>query len=204
PGSGEIATVRQVISQLQYLVTLEELDDFTFVEINGMKVADPHQAYFLLWEATTGGRVSLAQASQLLETDFSTPSPRTVACVILKFFNWPWELYSRLIVLAVANTIDMLERTLSNKSLITIRLAYTPLTIGKSGSLFGLANAALIIGKYSSLLNRFTRITFSGYTLSQPMTIIQPRLGGVPGNIVHPDSIQFASRKVAAVSGDSR
>jgi origin recognition complex subunit 1 len=34
--------------------------------------------------------------------------------------------------------------------------------------------------------------------------IIQSRLEGVPGNIVEPDAIQFASRKVAAVSGDAR
>jgi len=36
------------------------------------------------------------------------------------------------------------------------------------------------------------------------MTIIQSRLEGVPGGIVEPDAIQFASRKVAAVSGDAR
>lgn len=36
------------------------------------------------------------------------------------------------------------------------------------------------------------------------MQIIQSRLEGVPGNIVHPDAIQFAARKVAAVSGDAR
>lgn len=36
------------------------------------------------------------------------------------------------------------------------------------------------------------------------MRIIQSRLEGVPGNIVDPDAIQFASRKVAAVSGDAR
>jgi origin recognition complex subunit 1 len=36
------------------------------------------------------------------------------------------------------------------------------------------------------------------------MLIIQSRLEGVPGNIVHPDAVQFAARKVAAVSGDAR
>lgn len=36
------------------------------------------------------------------------------------------------------------------------------------------------------------------------MTIIQSRLEGVLGNIVDPDAVQFASRKVAAVSGDAR
>jgi origin recognition complex subunit 1 len=36
------------------------------------------------------------------------------------------------------------------------------------------------------------------------MKIIQSRLEGVPGNIVDSDAVQFASRKVAAVSGDAR
>jgi len=36
------------------------------------------------------------------------------------------------------------------------------------------------------------------------MIIIQSRLDGIPGNIVDPDAVQFASRKVAAVSGDAR
>lgn len=36
------------------------------------------------------------------------------------------------------------------------------------------------------------------------MKIVQSRLEGVPGTIVEPDAIQFASRKVAAVSGDAR
>jgi origin recognition complex subunit 1 len=36
------------------------------------------------------------------------------------------------------------------------------------------------------------------------MKIIHSRLDGVPGNVVEPDAVQFASRKVAAVSGDAR
>jgi len=36
------------------------------------------------------------------------------------------------------------------------------------------------------------------------MKIIQSRLEGVPGGLVEPDAVQFASRKVAAVSGDAR
>jgi origin recognition complex subunit 1 len=187
PGTGKTATVREVVSQLQALVVQEELDEFTFVEINGMKVTDPHQSYSLLWEAIKGERVSPSQALGLLEAEFSTPSPRRVPCVVLmdeldqlvtrgqgvmyNFFNWPGGRYSRLIVLAVANTMDLPERTLSNK--ISSRLG-------------------------------LTRITFPGYTHSQLQTIIASRLEGVPGNIVDPDAIQFASRKVAAVSGDAR
>ncbi|OAX78993.1 hypothetical protein ACJ72_06691, partial [Emergomyces africanus] len=187
PGTGKTATVREVIAQRNASVLAEELDDFVFVEINGMKVTDPHQSYSLLWEALKGDRVSPSHALDLLEREFSHPSPRRVPCVVLmdeldqlvtknqsvmyNFFNWPALRYSHLIVLAVANTMDLPERTLSNK--ISSRLG-------------------------------LTRITFSGYKHQELMEIIGSRLSNVPGNIVDPDAVQFASRKVAAVSGDAR
>ncbi|KAI1911720.1 Origin recognition complex, subunit 1 [Ophidiomyces ophidiicola] len=187
PGTGKTATVRDVIAHLNGAVLSEEMDDFIFVEINGMKVTDPHQSYSLLWEALKGDRVSPSHALDLLEREFSRPSPRRVPCVVLmdeldqlvtrnqsvmyNFFNWPALRHSHLIVLAVANTMDLPERTLSNK--ISSRLG-------------------------------LTRITFSGYKHQELMEIIGSRLKNVPGNIVDSDAIQFASRKVAAVSGDAR
>ncbi|KAG9239464.1 P-loop containing nucleoside triphosphate hydrolase protein [Amylocarpus encephaloides] len=187
PGTGKTATVREVVAQLNASVMENELDDFIFVEINGMKVVDPHQSYSLLWEALKGDRVSPSHALDLLEREFNHPSPRRTPCVVLmdeldqlvtknqsvmyNFFNWPGLRHSKLIVLAVANTMDLPERTLSNK--ISSRLG-------------------------------LTRITFPGYTHDQLMKIIQSRLEGVLGDIVEPDAIQFASRKVAAVSGDAR
>ncbi|KAF3917137.1 hypothetical protein ABW20_dc0108262 [Dactylellina cionopaga] len=193
PGTGKTATVREVIAQLQVQVEEEEIEDFIFLEINGMKITDPHQSYSLLWEAIQGdsegapARVAPNHALNLLEREFSTPSPRRVPIVVLmdeldqlvtknqsvmyNFFNWPSMVHSRLIVLAVANTMDLPERTLSNK--ISSRLG-------------------------------LTRITFPGYTHDQLKKIIESRLEGVPGNIVQPDAIQFAARKVAAVSGDAR
>lgn len=131
PGTGKTATVREVVSRLEEAVNHDELDDFIFVEINGMKITDPHQSYSLLWEALKGQRASPAQALDLLEHEFSNPSPRRIPCVVLmdeldqlvtknqavmyNFFNWPTLRHSRLIVLAVANTMDLPERTLSNK-----------------------------------------------------------------------------------------
>lgn len=187
PGTGKTATVREVVAQLNASVMAEELDDFIFVEINGMKVTDPHQSYSLLWEALKGERVSPSQALGLLEREFDHPSPRRVPCVVLmdeldqlvtktqavmyNFFNWPGLRHSRLIVLAVANTMDLPERTLSNK--ISSRLG-------------------------------LTRILFPGYTHEQLQEIIKSRLGGVPENVVESDAVQFAARKVAAVSGDAR
>ncbi len=131
PGTGKTATVKEVVAQMNTSVLAEELDDFIFVEINGMKVTDPHQSYSLLWEALRGDRVSPTHAVDLLEREFGNPNPRRVPCVVLmdeldqlvtknqsvmyNFFNWPGLRHSRLIVLAVANTMDLPERTLSNK-----------------------------------------------------------------------------------------
>lgn len=187
PGTGKTATVREVVAALHDAVADEELDDFVFVEINGMKVTNPHQSYAILWEALKGQRLSPAHAHELLDREFNTPSPRRVPVVVLMdeldqlvtrnqdvmydFFNWPQLRHSRLIVLAVANTMDLPERTLNNK--ISSRLG-------------------------------LTRITFPGYTHQQLITIIESRLEGVEQVIVEKDAVQFASRKVAAVSGDAR
>ena len=140
PGTGKTATVREVVARMNAAVEADEVDDFIFVDINGMKVTDPHQSYALLWEAIRGDRVSPSHALSLLNREFSNPSPRRVPCVVLmdeldqlasknqsvmyNFFNWPSLPHSRLIVLAVANTMDLPERTLSNK--ISSRLGKEP------------------------------------------------------------------------------
>ena len=179
--------MREVIAALQGAVQAEELDDFIFVEINGMKITDPIQSYSLLWEALRNDRVSPSHALTLLEQEFSHPSPRRVPCVVLmdeldqlvtrtqgvmyNFFNWPQLRHSRLIVLAVANTMDLPERMLSNK--ISSRLG-------------------------------LTRILFPGYTHEQLIEIVGSRLTSVPQEVMNKDAVQFAARKVAAVSGDAR
>src|SRR5690606_19336773 len=71
PGTGKTATVREVVTQLHAAVQAEELEDFVFVEINGMRIADPHQSYSLLWEAIKGERVSANHALSLLQSEFS-------------------------------------------------------------------------------------------------------------------------------------
>lgn len=45
PGTGKTATVHEVIRCLQHAANMEEIPSFHFIEINGMKMTDPHQAY---------------------------------------------------------------------------------------------------------------------------------------------------------------
>ncbi|KAF9557213.1 Origin recognition complex, subunit 1 [Mortierella alpina] len=139
PGTGKTATVHEVIRSLQAKADEGEISPFQFVEINGMKVTEPSYAYVLLWLALSDQKVTANHALQLLEKQFSTPGPRRLPCVVLmdeldllvtskqtvmyNFFEWPNWLHSRLIVVAVANTMDLPERMLSNK--VSSRLGLT-------------------------------------------------------------------------------
>ncbi|ODQ64513.1 origin recognition complex subunit 1 [Nadsonia fulvescens var. elongata DSM 6958] len=192
PGTGKTATVREVVAQLQLRSEDGELRDFNFLEINGMKLANPHSAYERLWEEISGGqRVSASNAVVLLENEFKRAKQSRTPLVILmdeldqlvtqnqgvmyNFFNWPTYHHSRLIVVAVANTMDLPERTLSNK--ISSRLG-------------------------------LTRFQFPGYTHDQLKIIIESRLASINGDssisIMDKSAIEFAARKVASVSGDAR
>lgn len=191
PGTGKTATVREVITQLQLRIedgTPNALPGFTCVEINGMKLINPQEAYDTLWQHMTGHRVSSFNAVGLLEKEFKIPrekSKRPPVVVIIdeldqlitksqnvvyNFFNWPSLPNSKLIVIAIANTMDLPERTFSNK--ISSRLG-------------------------------LTRFVFPGYTYEQLQEIITTRLTG-HGNLIQKEAIEFAARKVASVSGDAR
>ncbi|KAG0253795.1 Origin recognition complex, subunit 1, partial [Linnemannia exigua] len=185
PGTGKTATVHEVIRSLQAKAEEGEISPFQFVEINGMKVTEPSYAYVLLWMALSEQKVTANHALQLLEKQFSTPGPRRLPCVVLmdeldllvtskqtvmyNFFEWPNWLHSRLIVVAVANTMDLPERMLSNK--VSSRLG-------------------------------LTRINFQPYTYQQLVKIVESRLEGIKA--FRREAIEFAARKVGAVSGDAR
>ncbi|KAF9132670.1 Origin recognition complex, subunit 1 [Mortierella sp. 14UC] len=185
PGTGKTATVHEVIRSLQAKAEEGEISPFQFVEINGMKVTEPSYAYVLLWMALSEQKVTANHALQLLEKQFSTPGPRRLPCVVLmdeldllvtskqtvmyNFFEWPNWLHSRLIVVAVANTMDLPERMLSNK--VSSRLG-------------------------------LTRINFQPYTYQQLVKIVESRLEGI--KTFRREAIEFAARKVGAVSGDAR
>lgn len=96
-----------------------------------MRLTEPAQAYSTLWQELTGQRASPAHAESLLNSYFSTPRPDRKTCVVVmdeldllvtkkqtvvyNFFEWPNLKHSRLIVVAIANTMDLPERLLTNK-----------------------------------------------------------------------------------------
>ncbi|KAG0307604.1 Origin recognition complex, subunit 1 [Linnemannia gamsii] len=190
PGTGKTATVHEVIRSLHAKAEDGEISPFQFVEINGMKVTEPSYAYVLLWMALSEQKVTANHALQLLEKQFSTPGPRRLPCVVLmdeldllvtskqtvmyNFFEWPNWLHSRLIVVAVANTMDLPERMLSNK----------------------------VSSRLGNQINILSKHNYMPYTYQQLVKIVESRLEGIQA--FRREAIEFAARKVGAVSGDAR
>ncbi|KAH8823026.1 P-loop containing nucleoside triphosphate hydrolase protein [Flagelloscypha sp. PMI_526] len=132
PGTGKTATVHAVVRELKQMATNDEINPFNYVEINGLRLPDPNAAYPLLWEAfghdvdAEGNlRISSKEALKELTNHFSTSSGALVLMdeldqmvtpkqdVIYNFFNWPTLVNSKLVVIAVANTMDLPERHLT-------------------------------------------------------------------------------------------
>ncbi|XP_022230998.2 origin recognition complex subunit 1 [Drosophila obscura] len=185
PGTGKTATVTGVIRTLQRLVAQDKLPSFDFLEINGMRLTEPRQAYVQIYKQLTGKTVSWEHAHTLLEKRFTTPAPRRVTTVLLvdeldilcnrrqdvvyNLLDWPTKSAARLVVVTIANTMDLPER--------------------------------LLMGKVTSRLG-LTRLTFQPYTHKQLQEIVTARLGG--SEAFKGEAVQLVARKVAAVSGDAR
>ncbi|KAH8291014.1 hypothetical protein KR054_007795 [Drosophila jambulina] len=185
PGTGKTATVTGVIRTLQRLTKQNELPAFEFLEINGMRLTEPRQAYVQIYKQLTGKTVSWEHAHSLLEKRFTTPAPRRVTTVLLvdeldilcnrrqdvvyNLLDWPTKSAAKLVVVTIANTMDLPER--------------------------------LLMGKVTSRLG-LTRLTFQPYTHKQLQEIVTARLGG--SEAFKGEAVQLVARKVAAVSGDAR
>ncbi|XP_054690324.1 origin recognition complex subunit 1 isoform X1 [Grus americana] len=185
PGTGKTATVHEVIRCLQQAAENDDLPSFQFVEINGMKLTDPHQAYVQILELLTGQKVTATHAAVLLAKLFNTPGPKRKTTVLIvdeldllwtrkqnvmyNLFDWPTQKHSKLIILAIANTMDLPERIMMNR--VASRLG-------------------------------LTRMSFQPYTYKQLQQIILSRLNSIKA--FEEDAIQLVSRKVAALSGDAR
>ena len=204
PGTGKTATVRSVISSLQQRANDKEIKPFRFLEINGMKITDPAQSFSILWEFISGNRTSAKQALSSLETHFKTPSPNRDTCVVLvdeldqlvtkkqeviyNFFNWPNQSHSKLIVLAIANTMDLPERELSNKinsRLGSNRINFTPYDKNQL--------IEILTNRLEGLENGISSNNTKGAK------------GGASANGVFArDAIGLVAGKVAGVTGDAR
>jgi len=146
PGTGKTATVREVIGSLQQ----DKVPDFDYVEINGMKLSDPSQVYPLLWRHLDSADrlASPSAALKHLKKRFDATSPRPVVVLLdeldallqkkqsmlYHFFEWTGLESAKLIVIAIANTMDLPERLLSNRISSRMglnRLNFSPYLFGQ-------------------------------------------------------------------------
>lgn len=193
PGTGKTATVLEVVKGLrEERVARKErgVASFRFIEVNGLKVSDPHQVYTWVYRELTGVRVGAKRACDALEHYFLKGGNgrdkdrdefivimadeldllcTTKQTILYHLFDWPNHAESNLIVIAIANAMDLPERVMMQR--IASRLG-------------------------------LTRLTFQPYNFHQLHQIILSRLTGL--DCFHDDAIQLVSRKVAAVSGDAR
>lgn len=192
PGIGKTATIREVMNQMKELKSLGEIGEFNYFEINGLKLINPNYAYTELWSKISGIEVLNANTANLLDAYFKEPSESKKPTVVMideldqiatkkqsvmyNLFNWPTYSESKLIVIAVANTMDLPERVLSNK--ISSRL--------------GLKRIQFIGYTFEQL----------GYIIEHRLDLLTRQ--AKHNVIIDKDAISFASRKVASVSGDAR
>lgn len=175
PGTGKTATVTEVIRLLQLQAKKKKLPAFEYVEINGMRLTEPRQAYVHIYQQLTKVKVSWEQAHSLLEKRFKTPNLHRKTTVLLvdeldilcnrrqdviyNLLDWPTKKGAQLVVVTIANTMDLPER--------------------------------LLMGRVTSRLG-LTRLTFQPYTHKQLQEVVLARLTGT--NIFENDAVQLVAR----------
>ena len=207
PGVGKTATIREAIRSLRQRAEAGLTAPFKFVEINGMKLNDAQDAYGLLWQTLSGMRCSNRTALRHLGHHFAGTSRRTTATattvvlmdeldqlvttrqeVMYNMFNWPNSSNSRLIVVAVANTMDLPERILNPK--VASRLGMTRITFKpySDKQLVEIVHSRLGIGADTASVG----------------TDVERALIKDCDTVLSSDAIVYISKRVSNVSGDAR
>ena len=83
PGTGKTATVNEAILCLKKLELKNEISCFKFVDINGMKLTEPRQAYVQILKKLTGVTASWEEAQRCLHQRFTTPNSRNPMTLLL-------------------------------------------------------------------------------------------------------------------------
>lgn len=188
PGTGKTMSVLSVMRNLRSEVDAGSIKPYCFVDINGLKLASPENIYRVIYEALSGHRVGWKKALHLLNERFADESKiakeEIRPCILLideldllvtrnqsvlyNILDWPTKPHSKLIVIGIANTMDLPEK---------------------------------LLPRISSRMG-IQRLCFGPYNYQQLQEIISSRLKGI--DAFERQAIEFASRKVAAISGDAR
>lgn len=172
PGVGKTATITAVMRSLQLQSKEKTLPPFELIQINGMQLTEPQQAYVNIWHHLTGVKVRGEEAVSLLDQFFNaTVVKRKIQIlvvdefemlkspgerVIYKLLDWARNESARLFVVAIGNVIN-------------------PVQFGGVTSRLGA-----------------TRFIFRPYTQAQLLNIVLARLAGT--NIFENDAVELVAR----------
>lgn len=71
PGTGKTATVNEAIKCLNACVKNGKLKEFDYVDINGMRLSEPRQAYVQIYKQLTGENKLWEESQNLLQKRFT-------------------------------------------------------------------------------------------------------------------------------------
>lgn len=152
PGTGKTATVLASIASLKKDVKNGLLDDFDFIEINCLRLHTAADAYTSLWRGISGFHLQHKTALSKLASYFADGCRSNVSSrvctvclvdeidflltkdenVIYNLFDWPLQVGSRLIIIGIANIMDLPERlssrVRSRLGMAYERMVFTPYT----------------------------------------------------------------------------
>ncbi|XP_051204471.1 origin of replication complex subunit 1 [Lolium perenne] len=188
PGTGKTMSVLAVMRRLRSEFDSGALRPYCFIEINGLKLASPENIYKVIYEQLSGHRVGWKKALHYLTEHFSdgikigkqANQPIVLLIdeldllltrnqsVLYNILDWPTKPNSNLVIIGIANTMDLPEK---------------------------------LFPRISSRMG-IQRLCFGPYNYRQLQEIITSRLKGI--DAFEDQAIEFASRKVAAMSGDAR
>ena len=131
PGTGKTATVLVTMRTLREARDRGEIPSFRFVEINALKLSNPNEAYTVLHEAVfRSQRKKTPQSARedLVKYFSKSVENKPVVVVLLDEMDylvtqnqkvlytligeWPRMKYSKLVVVGISNTFDLLERAI--------------------------------------------------------------------------------------------
>ncbi|KAF9598140.1 hypothetical protein IFM89_025554 [Coptis chinensis] len=119
PGTGKTMSVLSMMRNLRSEVDAGSIKPYCFVEINGLRLASPENIYKVIYEALSGHRVGWKKALQLLNERNQS--------VLYNILDWPTKPNSKLVVIGIANTMDLLEKLLPR---ISSRMGIQRLSFG--------------------------------------------------------------------------
>ncbi|RHY34071.1 hypothetical protein DYB32_001162 [Aphanomyces invadans] len=206
PGMGKTATVKEILRTLERERAIQAIPAFTWIEINGLHMPKPDQAYSMIWKTLESFHfhaktLNSKRARDCLDAFFKDNTPRPALVLVLdemdfmlavgnvtaftvlgkntvlyNFLEWQALPSSKLVVVGIAN----------------IMYAYTALPPSCCSCLVGILSVRFGVN----------RIAFRSYTHDQIERILHQRLATL--HVFEAGSIEIYAKALAHQSGDIR